>query len=438
MLNRRRFVQTLAAAGGAQLAATPFAEMRAQTSERSHPRISEVEFIRVRGKHETLVGQNHQPQVNPLDVYPEYRPAPYHDSKEATKKTEMAERLYLRIKSDAGVDGIYGSLDPEIVPIVLGDLRGFLLGKDALATEATWDQLYRRNRHGRYGYYMMAVSAVDNALWDLRGRFFNVPVFRLLGGPTRSEVEAYGSCLGFSVEPGFVAERCRKVQEMGFHYQKWFFAYGLSDGAAGREKNVQLVKTLRETLGEETELMFDAFSGWDLQYAIAWAKEAERYHPFWIEEAFRSDQVENFAFLRRATSVPVATGEHLYGRWEVLRFLQAEALSVVQADPEWCGGTSELVKICALVSAFGIRAIPHNHNIRAALHVVFSQSPATCPLMECLLNMLPTKNYFEKDPPFPQNGKFAMPQRPGFGVELDMAKVEDMKVFNHVDVVPEG
>ncbi len=432
MLDRRRFVQSLAAAGGVQLASGPFAEMRAQTPERSHPRITEVEFVRVRGKRQTLAGHNQQPQVKPLDVYPELKPAPYHESQEPQKGVETAERLYLRIKSDAGVDGLYGSLDPEIVPIVLGELRGFLLGKDALATEATWDQLYRLNRHGRSGYYMMAVSAVDNALWDLRGRFFNVPVFRLLGGPTRNEVEAYGSCLGFSVEPELVAERCRKVKEMGFRYQKWFFAYGLSDGAAGREKNVRLVKTLRETLGEETELMFDAFSGWDLQYAIAWAKEAETYHPFWIEEAFRSDQVENFAFLHRATSIPVATGEHFYARWEVLRFLQAEALSVVQADPEWCGGTSELMKICALVSAYGIRAIPHNHNTRAALHVVFSQSPAVCPLMECLINMLPTKNYFEKDPPFPVNGKYVQPQRPGFGVEFDSARVEDMSVFNHV------
>jgi L-alanine-DL-glutamate epimerase-like enolase superfamily enzyme len=279
---------------------------------------------------------------------------------------------------------------------------------------------------------MMAVSAVDNALWDLRGRYFNVPVHRLLGGPTRQEVEAYGSCLGYSVEPEWVADRCRQVQEMGFRYQKWFFAYGLSDGRSGRARNLELVKTLRQTLGEETELMFDAFSGWDLEYALAWAKAAEIYHPFWIEEPFRSDQMENFAFLRRSTSIPVATGEHFYGRWEVLRYLQAQAINVVQADPEWCGGTSELVKICALASAHGIRAIPHNHNIRAALHVVFSQSPATCPLMECLINGLPVKTYFEKDPPFPQNGKFALPQSPGFGIEFDAAKVEDSSVFNHV------
>jgi L-alanine-DL-glutamate epimerase-like enolase superfamily enzyme len=410
--------------------------MYAETPEHSRPRITEVEFVRLRGKRETWAGRHQQPQVKPLDVYAELRPAPYHESKEPKKVIEMAERLYLRIRSDAGVDGLYGALDPNIVPIVLGELREFLLGKDALATEAIWDQLYRLNRHGRSGYYMMAVSAVDNALWDLRGRFFNVPVFRLLGGSTRQEVEAYGSCLGFSVEPELVAERCRKVQEMGFRYQKWFFAYGLSSGSSGRDQNLQLVKILRETLGEGTELMFDAFSGWDLQYALAWAKAAEPYHPYWIEEPFRSDQLENFAFLHRSTSIPVATGEHFYARWEVLRFLQAEALSVVQADPEWCGGTSELMKICALVSAYGIRLIPHNHNIHAALHVVFSQSPALCPLMEFLINSQPSKSYFEKDFPSPQNGRFALPQRAGFGIEFDSAKVEDMSVFSRVNEMP--
>lgn len=431
-LDRRQFVQSLAAASGAQLTPAAYGEMRADTPERSHPRITEVEFVRLRGKREVLIGHNQQPQVKPIDVYPELRPPTYHESKHPQHSIETAERLYLRIKTDAGVEGIYGPLDPDIVPIVLGELRTFLLGKDALVTEATWDQLYRLDRHGRSGFYMMAVSAVDNALWDLRGRFYNAPVYRLLGGPTRHEVEAYGSCLGFSVEPELVAAQCRKNYEAGFRYQKWFFAYGLSHGTAGHKMNIELVKTLRETLGDDTELMFDAFSGWDLQYALAWAKAAETYHPFWIEEPFRSDLMENFAFLRRTTSIPVATGEHFYGRWEALRYLQAEAISVVQADPEWCGGTSELVKICALASAHGVRAIPHNHNIRAALHVVFSQSPATCPLMECLINMLPVKTYFEKDPPFPQNGKYALPQQPGFGIEFDSRRVEEMTVFNHV------
>jgi L-rhamnonate dehydratase len=431
-LDRRRFVQSLAVAAGVQLAPLPFGELRAQTPDRSRPRISELEFVRLRGKQAFLAGRNHQPEAKPLDVYSEYRPAPYHESPEAREVSSSVERFYLRIKTDVGLEGLYGPIDPEVVPVVLHQLRKFLLGKDPLATETIWDQLYRLNRHSRGGYYMMAVSAVDNALWDLRGRFFNVPVYRLLGGPTRTEVEAYGSCLGFSLEPELVPDRCRKVREEGFRCQKWFFAYGPGDGASGMQKNLQLVRILRETLGEETELMFDGVNAWDLQYALAWAKAAEPYHPFWIEEPFKSDQVENFARLAHSTSVPIAAGEHFYGRWEALRFLRAEALSVVQADPEWCGGTSELVKICALASAYGVRVIPHEHNIHAALHVVFSQSPGLSPLMECLINGLSSKVYFEKDPPFPKDGKFALPKRPGFGIEFDSSKVEDMSVFDNV------
>ena len=432
-LDRRRFVQSLAAAAGFHLASLPYGELRAQTPDRSRPRISEVEFVRLRGKREYLAGRNQQTEATPLDVYSEFRPAPYHESAQPRNVTSAIERYYLRIKTDVGLEGLYGPIDPEVVPPVLEELRKFLLGKDALATETVWDQLYRLNRHSRYGYYMMGVSAVDNALWDIRGRFFNVPVYRLLGGPTRNEVEAYCSCLGYSLEPELLPDRCRKVREEGFRYQKWFFAYGPGDGPSGMERNLQLVKILRETLGDGTDLMFDAVNSWDLQFALAWAKAAEPYHPFWLEEPFKSDQVENFGRLAHATSVPIAAGEHFYGRWEALRFLRAEAISVVQADPEWCGGTSELVKICALASAYGVRVIPHEHNIHAALHVVFSQSPGLSPLMEFLVNGLPSKLYFEKDPPMPKNGRFPLPVRPGFGIEFDSAKVEDMKVFNRLE-----
>lgn len=431
-LDRRRFIRSVVAVSGAGLATWPFSEMRAQTLDRSHPRISQVEFVRLRGKREYLAGQNQQGEAKPLDVYPEFRVPPYHESRAPRKASANVERYYLRLKTDAGLDGFYGPIDPEVVPVVLDELRKFLLGRDALATETLWDELYRLNRHSRYGYYMMAVSAVDNALWDVCGRYFNVPVYRLLGGPTRHEVEAYCSCLGYSLEPELLPDRCRKVRDQGFRYQKWFFAYDLGDGPSGMQKNLQLVKILRETLGDDTDLMFDAVNSWDLQYALAWTKAAEPYHPFWLEEPFKSDQVENFSRLAHATSVPIAAGEHFYGRWEALRFLRAEALSVVQADPEWCGGTSELVKICALASAYGVRVIPHEHNIHAALHVVFSQSPGLSPLMECLINALPSKLHFEKDPPFPKNGKFALRPRPGFGIEIDSSKVEDMTVLDHV------
>jgi L-alanine-DL-glutamate epimerase-like enolase superfamily enzyme len=424
-MRRRTFLQSAVALSGLALGPGAYAQVAAQTRPSARPRISEVEVLRIRGRKEGLGGVNRQHQVQPLHIYPEHRPKVYQDGS-PQKVSERVERLYLRIRTDAGVEGLYGPVDAEAAQVVLAQLRSFLLGKDALAVEALWDKMYRLNRHSRAGHYMMAVSAVDNALWDLRGKYFNCPVYQLLGGPTRSEVEAYGSCLGYSVESGKAGEKARQLKAEGYRHQKWFLAYGPGDGPGGMRKNVELVAELRGAVGDEVEIALDAFNGWDLPYAIAWAKAVEKHRPFWIEEAFISDQVENFAQLSRATSIPVASGEHFYGRWEVQRFLQAEALLVVQADPEWCGGVSELVKICALASVHGVKVIPHGHNLHAALHVVASQSPVVCPLVEYLLLHKPSKLYFEKDPPTPKKGMIALPERAGFGIEFDSAKVEEM------------
>jgi L-rhamnonate dehydratase len=246
----------------------------------------------------------------------------------------------------------------------------------------------------------------------------------LLGGPTRNDVEFYGSCLGFSVEPEAVKQRCLKVQKMGFRSQKWFFAYGSGDGPAGLIKNIELVKVLRETLGNETDLMFDTFMGWDLDLATAWAKEVEQYRPRWLEEPFMPNQLESYEKLAEETSVPIATGEHLYNRWEVLEYLKTKSLSVVQADPEWCGGVSELVKICSLASAYGVQVIPHGHNLTAAMHVIASQSPAVCPVGEYLINKMDNHYMFEKNPPTILKGRITLDNSPGFGIEWDESKIE--------------
>ncbi len=394
-------------------------------------KISEVEFVHVAGRLREAQGRNRQHQVQPLHVYPEHRPAAYSDSPEAAEVERAVSAHYLRIRADEGIEGLYGPIDREAIPVVLNQLRPLLLGQDPLAGEMLWDKMYRANRHSRAGHYMMGLSAVDNALWDLRGRALGVPVYRLLGGPARAQAEVYASCLGFSVQPEAARERCLELRDRGYRYQKWFLAYGPGDGPGGLQANIELVRVLREALGDRTEIMFDAFNGWDLHYALQWARAAEPCRPYWIEEPFSSDQLDAFIRLSRGTSVPVATGEHFYGRWEVARFLDAGAIQVVQADPEWCGGVSELVKICALASAKGVRVIPHGHNIHAALHVVLSQPPMLCPLVEYLLNYKPIKTYFELDPPRPQGAAIPLPARPGFGIELDATKIEERHILSH-------
>lgn len=406
------------------LAALPFAAL----AETKPLPIAAIEIWQLRGHAETLRGVDHQPQVNPLDIYDELRPRPYRDAPAGTPAKSAVSALYLKIRTGGG-DGLYGPIDREAALVVQDQLRPFLLGKDALAQEKLWDQMYRSNRHSRRGHFLMAISAVDNALWDLRGRHFGTPVYRLLGGPTRASVEAYASCLGYSLEPAKVQARAAQLKADGYRYQKWFMAYGPGDGPEGMRKNVDLVRVLREAAGDDTELMFDAYSGWDLTYALEWAKQVERYRPRWIEEATQAEKIDSFAQLRKSTSIPVASGEHIQGRWEVYDYLKENALSVVQCDPEWCGGTSELLKICSLAAIFDVPVIPHGHSIHAALHVIAAQSPAVCPLAEFLILKMRDYYHFEKNPPIVEKAHLALPDVPGYGIEWDEAKIESRELM---------
>jgi L-alanine-DL-glutamate epimerase-like enolase superfamily enzyme len=389
--------------------------------------IEAVEVWELRGHRQTVRGVDAQYQINPLFIYDELRPAPYKDQPASAPSQVAVSAFYVKIRA-GGLEGFYGPIEKEAAIVVDEQLKPFLIGKDALAQEKLWDQMYRSNRHSRRGHFLMAISAVDNTLWDLRGRYFKTPVYRLLGGPSRSSVECYASCLGFSLEPDKLQQRAKQFQTDGFRFQKWFLAYGPGDGYAGLKKNVETVRLLREAVGDETELMFDVYSGWDLTYTLEWAKQVERYRPRWIEEMTQAEKIGSFVELRRGTTIPVASGEHIQGRWEVYDYLKEGALSVIQCDPEWCGGTSELVKICSLASLFDLPVIPHGHSLHAALHVIGSQSPAVCPLAEYLVIKMRSYYHFEKNPLLLNKAHIELPDAPGYGIELDDARVESKKL----------
>ena len=430
---RRHFLLGTVATALAATRSSLLAEAFAQQSDRatSPLTIEAVELLELHGRYSDEAGINRQQQVNPLDIYDDLRPAPYADKPSGTKEI-LTTAIYLRIRTSAGIDGLYGPIEKDAAIVVNEDLRPFLLGKDALAGEKLWDEMYRSNRHSRDGFFMMAISAVDNTLWDIRGRFFNVPVYRLLGGPTRTSVEMYASCLGFSLEPEAVRTRAVANQKEGYRYQKWFMGYGPGSGPEGMRKNVELVRILRETLGDDTELMFDAYSGWDQTYTLEWAHQVEKYRPRWIEEATHPEKIDSFALMHRSTTIPIASGEHFYGRWEVERYLQANALSVVQADPEWCGGTSELLKIGTVASLHDVPVIPHGHSLRAAIHIIASQSPMTFPLGEYLILKMRHYYHFETNPLIPEKAHIALPTGPGFNVQLDPSKIESQTVLKTI------
>ncbi|HEU4589574.1 MAG TPA: enolase C-terminal domain-like protein [Steroidobacteraceae bacterium] len=429
-MQRREFLQHLGT--GAALACLPAftREAFAAAANDDALLISEVEVLKLSGTHSLVPGLNRQYQVNPLHLYEERRPKPFKDPATGTpEERRPLTHYYLRIRTRGGAEGLYGALDREALPVLLGNLRPLVIGQHALAVERIWDQMYRSNRHSRASHYMMAISYIDNALWDLRGRVFEVPVFRLLGGPTQYPVPVYGSCLGFSIDPPLAAKRAAQLARDGFIRQKWFLGYGPGDGARGMDLNVQLAKSLREAVGDDVQIMFDAYQGWDLQYALEWCRKVEQYRPYWLEEAVPMSDLESFIRLSRSTSVPIATGEHLYGRWEAEQFFKTDALQFIQADPEWCGGVSETLKVAHLASVHGVKLLPHCHNVHAALAIVASQSPSVCPFGEYLINHVPEKLHFIKDPPLTRNGLVNLSEKPGFGIELDPSKVEKQEVL---------
>ena len=384
-------------------------------------KITEVRCFQVFGQAD--YPPNEARQVGMLDIYPEYARRPV--ARPATSGGPRSiSGAYVEITTDDGPSGIFGPIFPETATIIRAKLAPWLIGHDPLAYERVWDVLYRQDRHSRKGYEMMAISAVDCALWDLRGKAYGQPIYRLFGGPTRDRIDCYASMLGHSLEPDRVRERAQLMVEQGYKAQKWFFRHGPADGLEGMEQNVELVRTVREAVGPNVEIMFDCWMGWDYTYTVRMLERIEQYRPRWVEEALPADRIAEFAQVRRTTRVPIATGEHEYTRWGFLQLLQAEGIDVIQADPDWCGGISELVKIGVLASAFGRPVIPHGHSIWAAAHVIASQPPTTFPMAEFLLMAQPAKQHFHTTYLQPEGGSIPLPTAPGLGIELDEAKIE--------------
>ena len=331
--------------------------------------------------------------------------------------------LYVEVEAD-GVVGLFGPIQETQAFVILKQLRSHLIGQDPMATELLLDQMIRLDRHGRTGQIMTGISSVDLALWDLRGKVLGTSVARLLGGLTREVVPAYASMLGFSIEPDQAGSLAAEYQAKGFTAQKWFFRFGPGDGKAGIAKNLAMAAAVRDAVGDDYELMFDAFNGWTLPYATEMVRALEPIVPTWMEEPFAPERVSELRKLRSVARVPIATGEHVYTRWQVKELLVNEAVDVLQTDPDWTGGITELKKICALASAFEVPVVAHGHSLLPALHVAASESPTTVPRVEFLIRGQETKQFFH-DPIYrPKDGDVRVPDLPGLGLILDESKIE--------------
>ncbi|MEZ4637977.1 MAG: enolase C-terminal domain-like protein [Caldilineaceae bacterium] len=365
--------------------------------------------------------------IRPVDIYPEHKA-------EGTAWVAIEDRGRLKIKAyfvqietDANVYGIGGPMPEEQAWIVDKQLKPLLLGHDALAIERLWDRMYRYSVHGRKGVNMMAMSVVDCALWDLKGKWYNAPVYELLGGPTRTEIPAYASALGYSLDPELVQERVQRMVAEGYTATKWFFRDGPTDGKAGIERNMRLVRTLRESVGPDVDIMLDAWMSWDVPYTVQMARRLEEYAPRWIEEPVLPDKIDQYAEIRAAVNIPISGGEHEYTRWGVKQLLDVRAVDVLQTDIYWCGGISESMKICALASAYDIPVIPHGHSTPASAHLIAAWPEPTTPLLEYLIKWNEIHQYFLATPLKPINGVVTLPTAPGLGMELDEDKMESKR-----------
>ncbi len=363
--------------------------------------------------------------IRPIDVYPEHKAEGPGWLQKLEEGRYAMRSIFCEIETDEGVTGLGGPTTTDQALVIVQQLAPLLIGHDPLATERIWDGAYRLMVHGRKGTPMMALSVVDCALWDLKGKWAGVPVYRLLGGPVRTSIPAYASALGYSLEPELVAQRARSFVAQGYRAMKWFFRDGPTDGVAGIARNISLVKTLRDAVGPDVELMLDCWMSWDVPYTLQMAEKLAPYTPRWLEEPVLPDKIAQYSEIRRRSCVSIAGGEHEYTRWGIKALLDVGAVDVLQPDIYWAGGISEMVKICALASAYDIPVIPHGHSVPATVHLIASQPVTTCPLLEYLVKWNTIHQYFLANPISPVSGEVSLPTAPGIGMALDDSKIHE-------------
>jgi L-rhamnonate dehydratase len=379
-------------------------------------KVVEVRLFRVEGEGPAWTFDDRA--VEALDLYPDHVRATAGAGDVATK----VRATYVEIVSNEDVSGLYGPIDDRQAFLIATDLRSPLVGADPFAIEQIHDRMLRLHRHGRAGLFVNAISAVDNALWDLRGKAAGEPVYRLLGGPTRDRVLVYASMLGYSIEPDRAAAAAGEHVAKGFGAQKWFFAYGPGAGAEGLRRNLAMARAVREAVGEGYPIMFDAFMGWDATYAADMLRGLQVVEPHWVEEPVPPERLDVFRRLASKTSIRLATGEHAHTRWQIKQLLDA-GVGVIQADPDWAGGITEQRHICSLCSAYDVPVIAHGHAIAVPLHVAASQSPQVVPMIEYLVNIQERNQFFHASIHRPVDGALELPTAPGLGIDIDASKV---------------
>lgn len=336
--------------------------------------------------------------------------------------------LLVRITTDEGLVGLGEGLTPlapwaaaEVVDRVLAQ---FLIGQDPKNTGAIWDKLYATNSSRGYtrGYQMIAIAAVDMALWDLKGKILGQPVYQLLGGPMRDRVPVYATGLMLEKDPGAIGELAQAYVERGFRGMKLKIGQDL-------QQDLATVRLLRESLGPDLKLMVDANGGYDHKTALRMARLLEPYDIFWFEEPLPVEDAAGMSELRGQIPMYLAAGECEYTTTAFRDLLVNRALDVCQPDVSRSGGITETIRIINLAHSFNAYYAPHAWGgvlcVTASAHLAM----AAPNLLVCELDQVPNplRDELSVEPLDFRDGCLHLPDRPGLGVEIDPEALERFK-----------
>jgi L-rhamnonate dehydratase len=307
--------------------------------------------------------------ASPMSIFPEYKARRESYFPDPSK----VGAFVIEVATDKGLKG-YGTGGPGGGFIAEGHLAKLMTGRDPFDIERNWDVMWRGTMHyGRKGVVMNAISAVDNACWDIVGQSVGQPVWRLLGGETKARIPAY--CTGNDIE---------QHVEFGFTKLKVAMPHGPADGRPGMRANEQVVKQARQALGPDGEIMLDCWMAWTERYTLDMAELLAPYRVYWMEEVLQPHDYAGFGRLRQAIkSTRIVTGEHEYTRYGFRELLAHNAAEIWQPDVNWCGGLTELRRIGALAAAYDIPVIPHNGGRTEGLH--FTMAATNGPWAEMFL-----------------------------------------------------
>ncbi len=342
---------------------------------------------------------------------------------DATRKVETIGFLIVRVETDRGLEGIgvtYHEVGGEATAeLITRNMMPKLLGRDPLQTEALWQEFFHYLRGvGRKGMMYCALSAIDIALWDIKGKILGLPLHRLLGGD-RARVPVYASGGWTSYTDDQLVHEMREMVARGYRMVKFKVGF---DGGRNLRRDVERVRKVREAVGPDIDLLVDANNCFDAATAIQLANRIREFDILLFEEPVFADDIPGLARFRAGTDIPLATGEHEYTKFGVRDLLLHRAADVVQVDGTRAGGYTEMLKCAALTQAWNVRFAPH---AMENIHLPLVAALPNAPFLERLLMFEDITSKVFRNAPKPMAGYMEVSDLPGHGLQLDLDFIKD-------------